>query len=56
MRMQGHNLGECPVCEQVWFHEQLSLPISPQMQEWEITTITTALKETMERMKGGKHA
>lgn len=47
MRMRGHKLGECPVCEHVWFKEQLSLPISPQMKEEEINTIIKALYETM---------
>jgi perosamine synthetase len=47
MRMHGHKLGECPVCEHVWFKEQLSLPISPQMKEEDINTIITALYETM---------
>lgn len=51
MRMKGHNLGECPVCERVWFNEQLNLPISPQMQEWEINSIIEALSATMNELK-----
>lgn len=51
LRMKGHDIGECPVCENVWFNEQLSLPISPQMQEWEIATIVNALAETMETLR-----
>lgn len=51
LRMKGHDIGECPVCEHVWFNEQLSLPISPQMQEWEISTIENALAETMETLR-----
>ena len=47
MRMRGHYLGECPVCEHVWFKEQLSLPISPQMKDEEINTIVSVLYETM---------
>jgi len=54
MRMRGHNQGECPVCERVWFKEQLSLPISPQMQKWEIDTIIEALPETMEALRKKK--
>lgn len=50
MRMRGHDIGECPVCEHVWFNEQLSLPISPQMQEWEIDSIVEALSETMDEL------
>ena len=51
MRMRGHHLGECPVFENIWFNKQLSLPITPQMEEWEINTIIEALGETLERMK-----
>ena len=29
MRPQGHRFGECPVCERVWFDQQINLPISP---------------------------
>jgi perosamine synthetase len=28
-RLDGHKFGECPVCERVWFEEQVNLPISP---------------------------
>jgi len=48
MRMRGHKIGDCPVCERVWFKEQLSLPISPQMKESEINYIMEALKNGME--------
>jgi len=54
MRMRGHNIGECPNLEHVWFNEQLSLPISPQVQEWEINRVIEALSETMKTfMKNG---
>jgi dTDP-4-amino-4,6-dideoxygalactose transaminase len=54
MRMRGHNIGECPVCEHVWFKEQLALPISPQMEDWEIETITNGLHETMKTLSRKK--
>jgi perosamine synthetase len=43
MRMWGHDVGECPVYERIWFKELMSLPISPQMEEVEIAAITEAL-------------
>jgi perosamine synthetase len=43
MRMKGHRIGDCPVTERVWFKEQMSLPISPQMTDDEIATIVDAL-------------
>jgi len=51
MRMRGHRLGECPVCEHIWFKEQLSLPISPQMSDDEIDYIAEALKEAMHALR-----
>lgn len=51
MRMKGHKAGECPVCERVWFKEQLSLPISPQMPDEEISIITNAVKDTAEKVR-----
>jgi perosamine synthetase len=27
--MMGHEPGEAPVCERVWFEQQINLPISP---------------------------
>lgn len=53
MRMRGHKQGECPVCEDVWFNQQLSLPISPQMKEWEINGAIEGLKRTIKFMKNG---
>jgi len=35
-RASGHGLGECQVAERVWFHEQLNLPIYPQMADWQV--------------------
>ena len=51
MRMQGHNLGECPIFERVWFKEQMSLPISPNMQEWEICGLIDGLGEAMDHFR-----
>ena len=51
MRMNGHAVNECPTCEHVWFHEQLSLPISPQMKNREIKTIIRALQETVKAFR-----
>ena len=53
MRMRGHKLGEAPICEQVWFKEQLSLPISPQIPDEDIDTIVDAVKESVKKIKEG---
>lgn len=48
-RAQGHGMGECPVAERVWFHEQVNLPIYPQLEQWQIDfMIDTVRKEWTE--------
>ena len=48
-RAQGHTLGECPVAERIWFHEQLNLPIYPQMDDnqldYMIDTVQRCVRE-----------
>lgn len=51
MRSKGHKAGECPVCERVWFKEQLSLPIAPQMPNEEIQTIIDAVEKTAKTLR-----
>lgn len=51
MRMHGHYLGECPNCERVWFKEQMSLPISPQMTDEEIDRIAEAIQLAFRRLQ-----
>ena len=51
MRMREINSGDPSIelenCERVWFKEQLSLPISPQMNNVEIEIIGNAVRKTM---------
>jgi len=51
MRMRGHKVGECPTCERVWFKEQLSLPITPQMPDEEVNTILDAVKDSVRKVR-----
>jgi perosamine synthetase len=51
MRKQGHYQGECPVCEQIWFKEQMSLPLSPQMDDEEIAYIIEAVKSASDKLR-----
>lgn len=46
-RARGHRLGECPVTERVWFHEQINLPIYPQMADWQVDYMLEALAKIM---------
>jgi len=50
MRFFGHKYGECPVCERVWFEEQLNLPINPRMPYSEVDTAVEAIKEGLKKL------
>ena len=47
MRYEGHRFGECPVCERVWFDQQLNLPINPRMPPEEVDRVVEAVRETV---------
>jgi perosamine synthetase len=47
-RRLGHGLGECPVAEWVWFHEQINLPIYPQMESWQVNFMIETIATTMQ--------
>ena len=51
LRAAGHALGECPVCERVWFELQINLPIGPAFDEKAIAAVVGALAEGMERCR-----
>ncbi|MGQ9514747.1 MAG: DegT/DnrJ/EryC1/StrS family aminotransferase [Thermoproteota archaeon] len=50
MRYYGHSYGECPVCERVWFEEQLNLPINPRMSYSEVETAVEAVKDGITKL------
>ena len=50
MRHYGHSYGECPVCERVWFEEQLNLPINPRMPHSEVETVIRSIKNGLEKL------
>lgn len=51
-RMLGHGLGECPIAERIWFHEQVNLPIYPQMEGWQIDFMVETVHRTMREVAG----
>lgn len=51
MRMKGHKPGEAPICERVWFKEQLSLPIMPQIPDDEVQIILESLEDTARKIR-----
>ena len=52
MRYHGHMFGECPVCERVWFEEQINLPIDPTKTEEDIDCVVSSFKDAMRKMGG----
>lgn len=51
MRMNGHKIGEAPVCERIWFKDQMSLPIYPQLTDEEIIYITSSLRKATDSVR-----
>jgi perosamine synthetase len=51
MRYYGHQYGECPVCERVWFEEQLNLPINPRMPVEEVDYVVESVREAVGRFR-----
>lgn len=50
MRFYGHRYGECPVCERIWFEEQINLPINPRMIEKDVDYVITTLKDAIQNV------
>jgi perosamine synthetase len=48
-RFHGSCYGDCPVAEQVWFHQLVNLPIYPQMTERQLSHLENALAEALRR-------
>jgi perosamine synthetase len=46
-RGRGHRLGECPVTERIWFHEQVNLPCYPSMTDGQVEHLVLALKSAL---------
>jgi perosamine synthetase len=49
MMAAGHRFGECPVCERIFFEEQLNLPISASMTDDEVEIVIDALRKMSKR-------
>jgi perosamine synthetase len=51
MRAKGHRFGEAPVCEKVWFEQQLNLPIGPLFADDRVDAVCDALADGMARLR-----
>ncbi len=48
MVYRGHQLGECPVCEKVWFEQQVNLPINPKMTADEVQYVIDSVADAVQ--------
>lgn len=46
-RARGGHVGQCPVAEDLWFHEQLNLPIYPSMKDEQVDYVASALSDAL---------
>lgn len=51
MRFNGHRLGEAPVCERIWFKEQMSLPIYPTIEDDALYYVIDSLEKAVKRVR-----
>lgn len=54
MVYHGHKFGECPVCEKVWFEQQVNLPINPKMTDVEVAYVISSVVEAAEYFRARK--
>lgn len=51
-RLNGHQPGEAPVYEKVWFTEQVALPIAPSMDDASVSRVIDAMKQSFAAVRG----
>jgi perosamine synthetase len=51
MRYFGHRYGECPVCERIWFEEQINLPINPRLSFEDVNYVVDAIDSAVKYFK-----
>ncbi len=52
VRAQGHQFGECPVAEKVWFEQHINLPIYPTMTDEQIDHLIAAVRRGVRKVRG----
>jgi perosamine synthetase len=52
VRAQGHEFGECPVAEKVWFEQHINLPIYPTMTNEQIDHLIAAVGRAVAEVRG----
>ncbi len=52
VRAQGHEFGECPVAEKIWFEQHINLPIYPTMATEQIDYLIAAVGRAVCKVRG----
>ena len=52
VRAQGHEFGECPVAEKVWFEQHINLPIYPTMTTEQVDYLIAAVDRAVSKVRG----
>lgn len=52
VRAQGHEFGECPVTEKVWFEQHINLPIYPTMTTEQVDYLIAAVDRAVSKVRG----
>ena len=53
IRAQGHEFGECPIAEKIWFEQHINLPIYPTMTDEQVDYLITAVSRALSKVRGG---
>jgi perosamine synthetase len=51
IRAQGHDFGECPVAEKIWFEQQINLPIYPTLTGKQIDYMIARVEKAVKRVR-----
>jgi perosamine synthetase len=54
-RKLGCAVGDAPVCERVWFEQQINLPIAPSMSDDDVDFVVAALKQAIRDLTPQRH-
>jgi len=52
VRAQGHEFGECPVAEKVWFEQHINLPIYPTLRTDQVDHMIEAVGRAVRKVRG----
>ncbi|MCP2330969.1 perosamine synthetase [Actinoalloteichus cyanogriseus DSM 43889] len=55
-RARGHELGECPVVERLWFERQINLPCQPSLSDAQVSHLLEVLDRTLAEAENGIRA